>query len=341
MNMQEALINWYSDHHRKLPWRATDNPYYIWLSEIMCQQTQVATVIDYYNRFIEEFPHIDDLAKATEDEVYKMWEGLGYYSRAKRLMLCAKEVVEGYDGVFPNTYNEIIKLPGIGPYTAGAVLSIAYGVKEPAIDGNVMRVYSRLYHLTDDIGKADARKKFDPYVRKDLPEEISYFNQGLMELGARICTPTKPSCDQCPIANHCEAKRLGIQTSLPIKAPKAKKKVKQMTVAYIHHGDEVLVEKRGTAGLLANLWGFPITETESDGHKKGIIGWIEDNYGLKVMEVEEIIRKKHVFTHLVWEMTMIRYEAEEKVAIDDPEVHWTEDRGFDKYPLPTAFRKLL
>ncbi len=341
MSMQQQLIDWYEENHRKLPWRETSHPYYIWLSEIMCQQTQVTTVIDYYNRFIQKFPHIEDLANATEDEVYKMWEGLGYYSRAKRLMLCAREVVAGYDGVFPRTYKEIIKLPGIGPYTAGAVLSIAYGVIEPAIDGNVMRVYSRLYNITDDVGKADARMKFDPYVREDLPEEISYFNQGLMELGATICTPTKPSCDQCPIAEHCMAKTLGIQSTLPVKTPKAKKKVKKMTVAYIQHGDEVMVEKRGTQGLLANLWGFPITESESDGHQNNVEGWLEDNYGLKVKVVEEIMQKKHVFTHLVWEMTMIRYEAEEKVAIEDPEVHWSKDKSFEKYPLPTAFRKLL
>lgn len=336
MSMQQQLIKWYEANHRKLPWRETSNPYYIWLSEVMCQQTQVATVIGYYNRFIEKYPTIEDLAQASEDEVYKLWEGLGYYSRAKRLMLCASEVVEVYEGAFPTTYREMIKLPGIGPYTAGAVLSIAYGVKEPAIDGNVMRVYSRLYNLHDDVGKADARRNFDSYVRKDLPEEISHYNQGLMELGATICTPTKPSCHRCPISNNCEAKRLGLQSSLPVKTPKAKKKIKQMTVAYIQYGDEVMVEKRGTEGLLANLWGFPIVESDTS-----IESWIEENYGLNVMQQRVIIEKKHVFTHLVWEMTMIAYEAENKVIIDYPEVHWTKDRTFEAYPLPTAFRKLL
>lgn len=336
MTMQEQLINWYIDNHRKLPWRTTHNPYYIWLSEVMCQQTQVATVIDYYERFIQRFPHIEDLAKAHEDQVYKLWEGLGYYSRAKRLMLCAREVVAAYEGVFPKTYKEIVGLPGIGPYTAGAVLSIAYGVKEPAIDGNVMRVYSRLHCITEDVGKGDARKVFDPYVRKDLPDQVSFFNQGLMELGATICTPTKPLCDQCPIKDHCQAKEKGIQDTLPVKAPKAKKKIKKMTVAYIQYGDQVLVEKRGTEGLLANLWGFPIVASDID-----MVAWLEDTYGLKVTRLEEMVEKKHVFTHLVWEMTMIRYKAEEKIVIDDPEVHWTEDKTFKVYPLPTAFRKLL
>ena len=336
MLMQEQLVAWYKDNQRQLPWRETSNPYYIWLSEVMCQQTQVATVIGYYNRFISAMPTIEDLAKATEDEVYKLWEGLGYYSRAKRLMLCAREVVHDYDGIFPRTYNEMIKLPGIGPYTAGAVLSIAYGVKEPAIDGNVMRVYSRLYNLQADVGKADARKRYDPYVRRDLVDEISAFNQGLMELGARICTPTKPLCDQCPISEHCIARSLGIQETLPNKAPKPKKKIKQMTVAYIQYGDEIMVEKRGTEGLLANLWGFPIIESGGS-----MTQWLEENYGLQVIEKEVIIAKKHVFTHLVWDMTMIAYEAVDKVVIEDPEIHWTQDHTFKLYPLPTAFRKLL
>lgn len=336
MLMQEKLVQWYKANQRQLPWRETSNPYYIWLSEVMCQQTQVATVIGYYKRFIEAMPTIDDLAKASEDEVYKLWEGLGYYSRAKRLMLCAREVVHNYGGVFPKSFNEIIKLPGIGPYTAGAILSIAYGVKEPAIDGNVMRVYARLYNLKDDVGKADARKKYEPYVRKDLVDEISAFNQGLMELGATICTPTKPTCNQCPISEHCLAKNLGTQEMLPIKAPKPKKKIKQMTVAYIQCGDEVMVEKRSTEGLLANLWGFPIVESDV-----AMIQWIEEVYGLKVLEKETIISKKHVFTHLVWEMTLIAYEALKKVEIEDPEIHWTQDKQFQRYPLPTAFRKLL
>ncbi len=336
MSMQRALIQWYEDNHRKLPWRETKEPYRIWLSEIMCQQTQVATVIDYYNRFLKVFPTVYDLAQGDEDQVYKLWEGLGYYSRAKRLMLCARVVVEQYDGQFPSHYNEMIQLPGIGPYTAGAVLSIAFNVKEPAIDGNVMRVYSRLYKITHDVGKADARKHFDPYVRKDLPDEISAFNQGLMELGATICTPTKPRCEECPISEWCMAYEAGEQTSLPKRLPKPKKKHKKMTVAYITCGDYVMVEKRGTDGLLANLWGLPIVEADEN-----TVEWLHEQYGLKTTEKAFMVSKKHVFTHLVWDMTMVQFEAKEMVAIEDPEVHWVKDTTFSEYPLPTAFRKLL
>lgn len=335
---QDALIQWYEANKRDLPWRRTGEPYKIWLSEIMCQQTQVATVIPYYERFLEKYPTVFDLAQAKEDDVYKLWEGLGYYSRAKRLMLCAREVVEKYHGVFPNTYAQMAKLPGIGPYTAGAVLSIAYHVKEAAIDGNVMRVYARLYDLNIDVGKADARKKFDPYVRQDLPENISAFNQGLMELGARVCTPTKPSCDACPIREYCEAYRLGKQSTLPMRTPKAKKKSKEMVVAFVEHDGAVMVEKRGTEGLLANLWGFPVIEASAE---DDLVAWLYDTYGLTVTRDEVLSEKKHVFTHLIWHMKLVRFIAEEKVDIDDPEVHWTKDKAFSDYPLPTAFRKLL
>jgi len=334
---QKDLINWYEANHRKLPWRETSDPYCIWLSEIMCQQTQVATVIPYYNRFLAQYPSVFDLAGAEEDHVYKLWEGLGYYSRAKRLMLCAREVVANYEGIFPSEYKSMIKLPGIGSYTAGAILSIAFAIKEPAIDGNVMRVYSRVYNLNQDVGRPDARKYFDPYVRADLPEKVSYFNQGLMELGARVCTPTKPSCDTCPIAGYCEAKKLKIQEALPIKAPKPKKKSKEMIVAYIEHQGSIMVEKRGTEGLLANLWGFPVMEV---GETKAV-DWIQEAYGLRVQQEEVISKKKHVFTHLIWHMSLVRFVAKEKVVIEDPEIRWTTDREVSDYPLPTAFRKLL
>ena len=338
ITMQQKLIKWYEKYHRNLPWRETNDPYCIWLSEIMCQQTQVATVVGYYHRFLEKYPTIHDLALANEDDVYKLWEGLGYYSRAKRLMLCARQVVDQYDGAFPQTYKQMIKLPGIGPYTAGAVLSIAFGVQEPAIDGNVMRVYSRLYNLSVDVGKADARKAFDPYVRNDLPQQVSHFNQGLMELGATLCTPTKPKCESCPVKAHCNARELGIQDNLPFRTPKAKKKHKQMTVAYVTCGSHVLIEKRNIEGLLANLWGFPISETTD--HEEMAL-WLSEIYGLDVKTGEVMAKKKHVFTHLVWDMTLVHFEAESMASPEDPEVHWTRDEDFTEYSLPTAFRKLL
>ncbi len=223
--LQENILAWYEINHRLLPWRETRNPpYNIWLSEIMCQQTQVATVIPYYQRFLEVYPTIFDLAKAKEDDVYKLWEGLGYYSRANRLMQCSKVIVNQYQGIFPRSKKEMLNLPGIGPYTAGAILSIAYDIKEPAIDGNVMRVYSRLYEIHDEVGKPGASKAFDHYVRKDLPKNVSHFNQGLMELGATICTPTNPKCFSCPVIDLCKANKNNTTDILPVKTKKTKKK---------------------------------------------------------------------------------------------------------------------
>ncbi|PKM55605.1 MAG: A/G-specific adenine glycosylase [Firmicutes bacterium HGW-Firmicutes-3] len=338
---QASLLKWYKLNYRKLPWRATRDPYKIWLSEIMCQQTQVATVTSYYNRFLKSYPDIISLSMATEDDVYKLWEGLGYYSRAKRLMQCARVVTQNYSGVFPRTYEEIIDLPGIGPYTAGAIASIAFDIKMPAVDGNVLRVYSRLYGVEEDVGKPGTKKKIEAMVSADLPEDVRDYNQALMELGALICVPRNPKCDICPVCNFCRARIKNIQNSLPIKTPKAKKEIKKMMVAYVVFEDQVLLEKRGTEGLLANLWGFPIIEVEENYPSKEMMAYLEDNYGLHVIEEAVITTKKHVFTHLIWDMTLIRYRTRSISVIEDPEVAWIHPEAISYYPLPTAFLKLL
>ncbi|MDF1618533.1 A/G-specific adenine glycosylase [Petrocella sp. FN5] len=339
--LQASLLKWYKQNHRKLPWRATRDPYKIWLSEIMCQQTQVATVTSYYNRFLESYPDIISLSMATEDEVYKLWEGLGYYSRAKRLMQCARVVTQNYSGIFPRTHEEIIDLPGIGPYTAGAIASIAYDIKMPAVDGNVLRVYSRLYGIEEDVGKADTKKKIEAMVSADLPEDVRDYNQALMELGALICVPKNPRCKGCPVHDFCTAKERNIQNNLPIKTPKAKKQIKKMRVAYVEFEDQVLLEKRGTEGLLANLWGFPIIEVSEEDPPKAMIDYLEDNYGLYVIEEAIMATKKHVFTHLIWDMTLVRYKSSALNYIEDPEVVWIQPEAIKNYPLPTAFLKLL
>jgi len=336
--MTEKLLAWYYQGHRQLPWRGTKDPYAIWLSEIMCQQTQVATVIAYYNRFLEKFPTIEALAKGTEEEVYKLWEGLGYYSRAKRLLLCSREVVNHYQGIFPNTYKEIIKLPGIGPYTAGAILSIAYNIKEPAIDGNVMRVYARLYEIEVDVGKGTSRKIFDPVVRKDLPEDVRHFNQAVMELGATICTPTKPKCAICPINTHCKGKEHHRQEDLPVKSAKPKKKRQEMTVLWLEHKGKVLLEKRPAEGLLANLWGLPIVEATC---LVEVEDWLKEIYGIEGERLGVKRKKKHIFTHLIWDMTLVGYKVPVYKKIEDPEVIWVEEKALKTYSIPTAFRKLL
>lgn len=217
---QHDLIDWYEKEQRTLPWRENQDPYRVWVSEVMLQQTRVDTVIPYFNRFMEQFPTVKDLALADEEKVMKAWEGLGYYSRVRNLQAnFVKEVYESYDGIVPNTKEQFSKLKGVGPYTSGAVLSIAYNKPYPAVDGNVMRVISRILSIWDDIAKPKTRNIFefavDQLISREKPSE---FNQGLMELGALICTPTSPACLICPVNMHCSAFEEGVQYELPVKS---------------------------------------------------------------------------------------------------------------------------
>lgn len=238
--MSSILVGWYAKNHRKLPWRETKDIYKIWLSEIMCQQTQVNTVIPYYEAFLKNWPDIYALSKASEDQVFKAWEGLGYYGRARRLMSCAKKVVEDYNGIFPEDYESLIQLPGVGKYTAGAILSISRGKLLSAVDGNVMRVISRLYHHRDDIKEPRNRRYIEKRVNEIIHDSlhfedfnISYFNQGLMELGATICTPQNPNCEVCPLNCGCIAKALGLTDQLPIVSKGRKKRRKSFMQSWL------------------------------------------------------------------------------------------------------------
>lgn len=223
LNFQRDLVDWYKMNQRDLPWRADQDPYKVWVSEIMLQQTRVDTVIPYFNRFLGLFPTLEALAEADEEKVLKAWEGLGYYSRVRNLQTAVKEVAEQYGGRVPDTPEDISKLKGVGPYTAGAILSIAYGVPEPAVDGNVMRVLSRILLIEEDIGKAKSRTLFEKAVRELISkEDPSSFNQALMELGALICTPKSPACLICPVHEHCRAFEQGRQRELPVKEKKQK-----------------------------------------------------------------------------------------------------------------------
>jgi A/G-specific adenine glycosylase len=258
---QEDLIGWFAAEKRDLPWRRTADPYQIWISEIMLQQTRVDTVIPYYKRFVEKFPTLNDLANAEEEVLLKQWEGLGYYSRARNLQAGVKEVAEKYNGIVPANRKDISSLKGVGPYTAGAVLSIAYGIPEHAVDGNVMRVLSRILLVEEDIAKPKTRKTFEEAVMEIISHENpSFFNQGLMELGALICTPTSPKCLLCPVREQCGAFEEGRQHELPVKTKAKKSKELNYAMLVIRSGETVLMEKRPESGLLANMWQFPMVE---------------------------------------------------------------------------------
>jgi len=338
------LLQWFVQEQRELPWRKDQDPYKVWVSEIMLQQTKVDTVIPYFNRFIEQFPTIEALSDAEEEKVLKAWEGLGYYSRARNLHSAVKDVQENYGGKVPNTPEEISKLRGVGPYTAGAILSIAYGVPEPAVDGNVMRVLSRILSIWEDIAKPKTRKTFEEAVRVLISHENpSYFNQALMELGALICTPTSPSCLLCPVREHCHAFHEGTVTELPVKT-KAKKQRTLQLAAVILTDEEgrTLIHKRAENGLLANLWEFPnieIVQTLTS-ERAQLEEKLLDMYEAKVEVGEMISRIEHVFSHLVWNINVysgklieLKEEKEDLKKVNAEEIK--------PFPFPVSHQKMM
>jgi A/G-specific adenine glycosylase len=341
---QSDLINWFKQEQRDLPWRKDQDPYKIWVSEIMLQQTRVDTVIPYFNRFIEWFPTIEDLAGAEEDKVLKAWEGLGYYSRVRNLQSAVKEVNEKYSGIVPNSPDAISGLKGVGPYTAGAILSIAYGIPEPAVDGNVMRVLSRVLSIWEDIAKSSSRKIFEKAVRELIShEDPSSFNQALMELGALICTPTSPSCLLCPVRDHCQAFDEGVQNELPIKTKKSKTRDVQLEAAILlDTNGKILIHKRPSTGLLANLWEFPNVEIHHPLQKEReqVIELFEHTLHLKV-KLEKIIGQlEHVFSHLVWNINVYTGTIRSNFQESD-EWKFVSLEDMKEFAFPVSYQKML
>jgi len=341
---REDLLNWFTEEQRELPWRQDQDPYKVWVSEIMLQQTKVDTVIPYFNRFVSQFPTIEALSEAEEEKVLKAWEGLGYYSRARNLHAAVKEVHEKYGGKVPNTPKEIAGLKGVGPYTAGAILSIAYGVPEPAVDGNVMRVLSRILSIWEDIAKPKTRKTFEEAVRVLISHENpSYFNQALMELGALICTPTSPSCLLCPVREHCHAFDEGTVTELPVKTKSKKQKTVQLAaVVLTDENGRTLIHKRPNTGLLANLWEFPNMEIVQvlRSEKTQLEEKLLEDYQAKVEVGEMITRIEHVFSHLIWNINVysgklidLKEEKEDLRRVNAEEI--------EPFPFPVSHQKML
>lgn len=262
------LLDWYDINKRDLPWRRSRDPYHIWVSEIMLQQTRVDTVIPYFHRFIERFPTIEALADAPEDDVLKCWEGLGYYSRARNLQRAARQITEQYGGVMPSGKEEVAGLKGVGPYTAGAIRSIAFNIPAAAVDGNVMRVLSRYFLIEDDIMKIKTRTRMEELVLTLVPEgRASDFTQALMELGALICTPKSPKCLVCPVMEHCAGRLEGMEESLPVKTKAKPPRPEHRLAAIVEgtgvHEGKILIRKRPATGLLAGMWELPHIEVPS------------------------------------------------------------------------------
>ena len=330
------LLAWYVGNKRDLPWRGEPDPYKVWVSEIMLQQTRVAAVMPYYLAWMEALPTVEALAAAEEEKLMKLWQGLGYYSRARNLQRAARMIVEKFGGRFPETYPELLSLPGVGDYTAGAVASIAFGRPVPAVDGNVLRVAARVADIREDVMDPRVRKSIRALMAAAIPEDRpGEFNQALMDLGAGVCLPNgAPECGRCPLAELCEANRLGIQEQLPLRRRKASRRVEELTVYLLVRQGRVALRRRGPEGLLAGLWEFPHTPGHlEDGEAAAPLA----DWGLTALEWRKKLTAKHIFTHVEWHMAGYLVEAEG----DGPDFTWADAAGLEALAVPSAFGKFL
>ncbi len=326
------LVNWYQQNKRDLPWRHTSDPYAIWISEIMLQQTRVEAVINYYNRFMKEIPTLKDLANIKEDALLKLWEGLGYYSRARNLQKTAKKLLEEGKNTLPNTKDELLKLPGIGLYTAGAILSIAYQIPTVAIDGNVYRVIGRVYEIDAPINKPSTYKIYEAIVEKNLAKDYpSEFTQSFMDLGSRICTPKNPDCQNCPLNQKCLAYKKGTPALYPVKEKKTGKRVEERSVFLFVYQDKLAIQKRKETGLLASLYELP-NSLEYDSLIDIENAFLDKQ--IKYQSIMEVGEAKHVFSHIIWYMkgylVLLKEPLEDFVWV-------TKDELVKNYSIPSAF----
>lgn len=335
--LPRLLLSWYRLRARDLPWRENPTPYRVWISEIMLQQTRVEAAKPYFLRFVEALPDVSALAACPEDTLMKLWEGLGYYTRARNLQRAARMVMERYAGRLPASYKELLSLPGVGEYTAGAIASIAFGLACPAVDGNVLRVVSRLTASRQDIADPATKREMTEALRAVLPTEAGDFNQALMELGACVCLPNgEPLCGGCPLSALCRAKAEGIQSELPVKAPKKPRKIEERTVLLLCREDgRLALLRRPEKGLLAGMW-EPVNlpgrlEAEQLPDAVGKLG-------LSVRFMAALPPVRHIFTHVEWRMTgwycLVEGEADSGSGI----VWAGLDELAERYPLPSAFR---
>ncbi|WP_261303858.1 A/G-specific adenine glycosylase [Paenibacillus andongensis] len=352
------LLDWYQTHKRDLPWRRSKNPYYIWISEVMLQQTRVDTVIPYFHRFVDQFPTVEALATAPEENVLKAWEGLGYYSRARNLQTAVREVHERYDGIVPQNKEEISSLKGVGPYTSGAILSIAYNKPEPAVDGNVMRVLSRYFLIEEDIMKPATRTKMEKLARELILEgTASDFNQALMELGAMVCTPRSPHCLTCPVMAHCSAREAGMEEALPIKKKAKPPRPELRAVALIEGTGENegkwLIRQRPQEGLLARMWELPHVAWKSEGwhsdedNRSELRQALVDHEQISIQPDEWFMDTEHIFSHIVWKMKVYRAKLSNANRPSNGgewipfHYRWVGPEDLDQYAFPNVFIRIM
>jgi A/G-specific adenine glycosylase len=326
------LLDWYHKSARDLPWRRTRDAYKIWVSEIMLQQTQVQTVIPYYERWLKRFPDVRSLADAPESEIMKLWAGLGYYRRARMLHKASKEIAENYGWKLPTKSLELLELPGIGRYTAGAVASIAFGERTPVLDGNVMRILTRLYALKDDIAKPASVSKLWELARSLVPEENpGDFNQAMMELGATVCTPLAARCGDCPVSVLCEAKKQGRWQDYPFKRNRAPLEKIKMSALVLRKNGRVLLERQPSDGRWGGLWMFP--------HSPDNAALLKD-FALSKEAVKRILTVNHGFTKYSVQLDVYEYSAGKPASCREKEQKWVILKDLSQIALPSPHRKI-
>ena len=329
----QTILAWYDQGHRDLPWRRTKDPYRIWVSEIMLQQTRAETVVSYYERFLARYPAVRDLADAPEEELLKAWEGLGYYSRARSLQKAAKEIVARYGGQLPADLEKLRALPGIGDYTAGAIASIAFGIPAAAVDGNVERVLCRWDAIKDEVGTPAVRRQIAARAQALVPpDRPGAFANAMMEMGATMCTPKNPKCLLCPVREGCMGFAQGIAQELPRKAKKKAQRVENRAVLLVFCDNRVLIVKRQEK-LLGGLFVFPDVLEESDPAR---LCRALEALGIRAAYDEKLGHARHVFTHLIWEMDVHAVVADEMTQV--PGGQWVTRQELAALPLPTAVK---
>ena len=332
--LPQALLPWYEHSKRDLPWRQDREPYHVWLSEIMLQQTRVEAVKGYYARFLDALPTIEALAACDDEMLHKLWEGLGYYTRVRNLKKAAIQIMQEHGGVFPRKYADVRALPGIGDYTASAICSICFDAPTPAVDGNVLRVISRLAEDNTPIDLPAYKAQVRDALAEIYPAEAGNFTQALMELGATLCGPNwKPRCAECPCRDFCGGARHGTAENLPVKLPKKGKRVEEKTVFILSCDGRYALEKRPNQGLLAGLWQFPNVENKLE--TADALAAVE-KLGLRPREILRSVERKHIFTHIRWEMRGIYIEVSETAG----DFTWLSAEEIRRAAaLPTAFRQ--
>ncbi len=335
--IQDLLSGWYTEHFRALPWRVDATPYHVWISEIMLQQTRIEAVLPYYSRFLAMAPNAAALAALPEDMLMKLWEGLGYYSRARNLQKAARIIVEAYNGELPADYERLLSLPGIGEYTAGAIASIAFSIPVPAVDGNVMRVLSRLTGDSTDVLSTAGKKRFTDLAWELVPEQDpGRFNQALMELGETVCLPNgTPQCALCPLQTECVAYRENIMDQLPVRVKKIKRRIENRSVLIVRATDDVpsvLLHRRGETGLLAGLWEFPNTTSAN------ALDALDAALQPCCQLTDILPESKHLFSHIEWHMTGYLFEMSTPDALPENYAMVTLNDLINNYPIPSAFR---